>query len=349
MEGYEDEQTSVSVTAAQTATVSSTLTPPTITVIELPTDTVWTTGKEVEIKWDTSGSGSSQSVTSTGAGLNPLINQGRRALSRFQRRALQERRFLRSALKEGRRAENVDSSGKRGTLSSSTSKPQGVSGEISSSAKESDIVHNRARDIRDIKRNSRVGIVNAPGVPQISSGKFMPSGDIRVLALSNVKIDLYKGSAFNQTIVSSTENDGSYLWTVDPSLEDGTDYKVRILSTSDSSVYGESDAFEINSVGIDEAVDNYDLALSTGGDADWFGQTGSYYYDGDALQSGAVSHSQLSYVQTTVTGGPGSLNFYWKVSSENTFDELTFYVDGVPEPGYQISGEVDWEHIHGLQ
>jgi DNA-binding beta-propeller fold protein YncE len=108
-------------------------------------------------------------------------------------------------------------------------------------------------------------------------------------------------------------------------------------------VYGESDAFEINSVGIDEAVDNSDLAWSTGGDADWFGQTGSYYYDGDALQSGAVSDSQLSYVQTTVTGGPGSLNFYWKVSSENTFDELTFYVDGVPEPGYQISGEVDWE------
>ncbi|HDZ25447.1 MAG TPA: PEGA domain-containing protein [Candidatus Aminicenantes bacterium] len=343
MEGYEDDQVFVSVTAGQTATVSVTLTQPTITVLELPIGTVWTTGEGVEIKWGVSGSGASQAVVSTGAGLDPLINQGGRALSRFQRRSFQERRFLRSALKERRSSEDVDSYGNRGMLSSNTSEPQGISGEISSSVKEGDIVHERAKDIRDIKRNSRVGIINAPVVPQISSGKFRPSGDIRVLGLSNVKIDLYKGSTFNQTIVSSTENDGSYLWTVDPSLADGTDYKVRILSTSDSSVYGESDAFEINSVDISEAVDNSDLAWSTGGDADWFGQAGSYYYDGDALQSGAVSDSQLSYVQTTVTGGPGSLNFYWKVSSENTFDNLTFYVDGVEVPNYQISGEVDWE------
>ena len=343
MEGYEDDQVFVSVTAGQTASVSVTLTEPTITVIELPAGTVWRTGEGVEIKWGVSGSGASQAVVSTGAGLDPLLHHGRNVLNPFQRRAFQERRFLRSAIKERRSLEDVASSGNRGMLSSNTSEPQGISGETSTSVKEGDIVHKRAKDIRDIKRNSRVGIVNAPVVPQIYSGKFTQSGDIRVLGLSNVKIDLYKGGTFNQTIVSSTENDGSYLWTVDPSLADGTDYKVRILSTSDSSVYGESDAFEINSVDISEAVDNYDLAWSTGGDADWFGQTNSYYYDGDALQSSAISDSQLSYVQTTVTGGPGSLNFYWKVSSENTFDELTFYVDGVPEPGYQISGEVDWE------
>ena len=245
MEGYEDEQTSVSVTAGQTATVSVTLTKPTITITDLTSSTIWTTGEEVEIKWQTSGSGSSQGIASTGAGLNPLINQGKRALSRFQRRAFQERRFLRSAIKERRNLEGVDSSGNRGKLSSNTSEPQGISGEISSSVKEGDIVHKRAKDIRDIKRMSRVRIINAPVVPQISSGKFMPSGDIRVLALSYVKIDLYKRGYFDQTIVSSTDNDGSYTWTVDSSLEDGTDYKVRISSTSDSSVYGDSEEFEI--------------------------------------------------------------------------------------------------------
>ncbi len=343
MEGYEDEQASVSVTAGQTAQVSVTLTEPTITVLELPAGTVWRTGEGVEIKWGVSGSGASQAVVSSGAGLDPSIHQGGRALSPFQRRGIQQRRFLRSEIKERRRAADVDSSGNRGMLSSNTSEPQGVSGEATSSVKEDDIVDKRARDIREIKRNSRVGIVNIPVAPQVSTEKFAQSGDIRVLGLSNVKIDLYKGSTFNQTIVSSTENDGSYLWTVDQSLEDGADYKVRILSTSDSSMYGESDAFEINSVDISEAVDNSDLAWSTSGDADWFGQTNSYYYDGDALQSGAVSDSQLSYVQTTVTGGPGSLKFYWKVSSENTFDNLTFYVDGAEVPGYQISGEVDWE------
>jgi hypothetical protein len=158
-EGYEDEQMSVSVSAGQTATVRVTLTKPTITVIELPPDTIWTTGKEVEIKWETSGSGSSQGVASTGAGLNPSINQGGRALSRFQRRAFQERRFLRNVIKERRELENVELSGNRGNPSSSTSKPQGVSGEISSSAKEGDIVHKRAEDTGNIRKKSIFGRV----------------------------------------------------------------------------------------------------------------------------------------------------------------------------------------------
>jgi hypothetical protein len=316
MEGYEDEQRSVSVTAGQTATVSQTLTKPTITVIELPSDTVWTTGDEVEIKWDTSGLGGSQGVASTGAGLNPLMNQGRRALSRFQRRAFQERHFLRSAIRRKGRAEAVDSSGNRGTLSSNSSKPQGVSGEISSSVKETG----------NINRKSRVGRVNIPVAAQISTEKFTQSGNIRALGLSNVKIDLYKGNTFEQNIAESTENDGSYLWTVDPSLESGTDYKVRISSPGDSSVYGDSDEFQISSVNVCEAVDNCDLVFNTGGDADWFGQTDSSYYDGDAAQSGATSDGQGSYVQTTVTG-EGILRFYWRVSSEETYDNLTFYVD----------------------
>jgi len=254
MEGYEDEQMSVSVTAGQTATVSVTLTKPTITVIELPPSTVWTTGKEVEIKWETSGSGSSQGVVSTGAGLNPSINQGGRALSRFQRRAFQERRFLRNSIKERRRAEDIDLSGNLGMLSSNTSKSQDVSGEISSSVKKGDIGHKRTEDIENIKRNSRVGRVNIPVAPQVSTKKFTRSGDIRVLGLSYAKIELYKGSTFNQTIVSSTENDGSYMWTVNPSLEDGTDYKIRISNPNDSTSYGESDAFTIEEESITETI-----------------------------------------------------------------------------------------------
>jgi len=66
-----------------------------------------------------------------------------------------------------------------------------------------------------------------------------------------VKIDLYKGTLFQTTITSSTANDGSYTWSaVDPLLADGTDYKVRITSTADSSQYGESASFTIGEPGI---------------------------------------------------------------------------------------------------
>ncbi|GAF84493.1 unnamed protein product, partial [marine sediment metagenome] len=65
-------------------------------------------------------------------------------------------------------------------------------------------------------------------------------------AISNVKIDLYKGITFEETIVSSTENDGTYTWTeVTPSLVDGSDYKVRISDASESGIYDESDEFPI--------------------------------------------------------------------------------------------------------
>jgi hypothetical protein len=45
-------------------------------------------------------------------------------------------------------------------------------------------------------------------------------------------------------------------------------------------------------------------------------------------------------VQTTVTG-PGTLGFWWKVSSEEWFDCLAFTIDGLKQAA--ISGEVDWQ------
>lgn len=61
---------------------------------------------------------------------------------------------------------------------------------------------------------------------------------------------------------------------------------------------------------------------------------------GSAAQSANVSHGQSAWLQTTVKG-PGTINFYWKVSSEQNFDWLEFYIDGVRQE--RISGEVDWE------
>jgi hypothetical protein len=63
--------------------------------------------------------------------------------------------------------------------------------------------------------------------------------------------------------------------------------------------------------------------------------------DGDAAQSGIIGHSQSSGMQTTVNG-PGSLTFYWKVSSQQNCDFLRFCLDGTPQD--QISGSVDWAY-----
>ncbi len=47
-------------------------------------------------------------------------------------------------------------------------------------------------------------------------------------------------------------------------------------------------------------------------------------------------------MQTTVSGA-GTVKFYWKVSSEATYDFLDFYIDSSLQD--QISGEEDWHQM----
>ena len=89
-----------------------------------------------------------------------------------------------------------------------------------------------------------------------------------------------------------------------------------------------------------QAVDAPGLVWSTSGNAPWVSES-SVTHDGlSAAQSGLITDSQSSSSQTTVTG-PGTLTFWWKVSSEEWFDFLTFYIDDVNQAA--ISGQVDWQ------
>jgi hypothetical protein len=88
----------------------------------------------------------------------------------------------------------------------------------------------------------------------------------------------------------------------------------------------------------DPALGTTNLTWSTGGDLPWFTQT-SVTEDGLAAQSGAITDGQASYLETTVPAD-GQISFDWKVSSENGWDYLTFYINGDEQDA--ISGEVDW-------
>jgi len=91
---------------------------------------------------------------------------------------------------------------------------------------------------------------------------------------------------------------------------------------------------------IGAALDALNLTWSTSGNGAWFGET-SFTHDGvDAAQSGRITNSQQSTVQANVSG-PGVLNFWWKVSSEQFFDYLNFFVDGAQQAS--VSGEIDWQ------
>jgi hypothetical protein len=85
---------------------------------------------------------------------------------------------------------------------------------------------------------------------------------------------------------------------------------------------------------------NTGMVWTTWGNAPWFGETTNTHNGIWAAQSGAITDSQDSWLQTSIAG-PGQLTFWWKVSSETNYDLLEVYTNGVLQPNF-ISGEVGW-------
>gem|GEM_PF-1882146 len=82
-----------------------------------------------------------------------------------------------------------------------------------------------------------------------------------------------------------------------------------------------------------------DLSWQTSGNAPWFGQTNVNYQGFPAAQSGSIANSAQSTLEGGVIG-PGTLSFWWKVSSETNYDWLVFESATVTN---RISGEIDWQ------
>ena len=67
----------------------------------------------------------------------------------------------------------------------------------------------------------------------------------------NVKIDLYQGDNFVQTLFANTPSDGSEIWTVPSSLGVANDYRITIASVNSSSISDNSDFFSITDLPVD--------------------------------------------------------------------------------------------------
>ncbi len=92
---------------------------------------------------------------------------------------------------------------------------------------------------------------------------------------------------------------------------------------------------------LDQALEAPNLTWARGGVVGWYGQTNITHDGVDAAQSAPITSNGESWMETTVTG-PGSLSFWWRVSSLTNANTLRLNVDTV-EQAHRISGEVDWE------
>jgi subtilisin family serine protease len=91
-------------------------------------------------------------------------------------------------------------------------------------------------------------------------------------------------------------------------------------------------------VSLATALDGNGFSWTTGGNAAWWGVAPSSATDW--AESGGITDSQQSWVRATVSG-PGTVAFSWKVSSEVSYDILSFQLDGVTK--VEVSGEVNWD------
>lgn len=168
--------------------------------------------------------------------------------------------------------------------------------------------------------------------PTSSSGVYaipkVPSG--RTFTVTASKLGYASSS---QTVTTGT----SVTATSPPSSPGG--YPNVSPSTTTGNMWSINFSLNVASIPLSQALDNTRLSFNTIGNANWYGESTTYIYGGSAAQSGAITHSQYTDLYTTVVG-PGTLTFYWKVSSESGWDYLDLYIDATNTDW--ISGEVGW-------
>jgi len=83
-----------------------------------------------------------------------------------------------------------------------------------------------------------------------TGGEILAAGDSYNIEwehniLGSVKIILFKGGQYYQTLVTATENDGLYNWNISNGLSPGSNYQIRIRSNSNPEIDDFTDFFSI--------------------------------------------------------------------------------------------------------
>ena len=117
-------------------------------------------------------------------------------------------------------------------------------------------------------------------------------------------------------------------------------YDINNLGSNFSAYFGWQGPPKLGS-----ALGNPGLNWTTGGSENrtWIGTRITGQNDTYSAQSGYI-HDNESTWMSTIVNGTGFLSFDWKVSSEEDYDNLSFYIDGVLQS--LISGEVNWENLN---
>lgn len=240
-ENYEDHVEEVRVVAGQTEHVSVTLEKNNIKVTNPTKNSYWIRGKTVDIEWEVPDSSGTDINTQTqlmsgdniGQGsLNSLKNRARRTGLKFHNWMLGRR--------NGEDLASLRNVGSDPQISIKQNRKLDSRSMIQSENR-SDRSSQTYKLYKDFPRLFPTGrFISHESIPHNTKNE-----EVKPLWIGSVRIELFKGNNSVKTIVAKTDNDGKHRWTVPSSLEYGFEYKVRVVSQSDTSIYGESDEFKI--------------------------------------------------------------------------------------------------------
>lgn len=110
-------------------------------------------------------------------------------------------------------------------------------------------------------------------------------------------------------------------------LDDLQIYSVVLSAEEVSFLYQNPESAITNAISLGEALAAPSLTWTTSGDATWFGETTNTYDGQAAAESGPITNSQTSILQTTITG-PATISFEWQTSPNGNNFDCEFSVDG---------------------
>lgn len=169
---------------------------------------------------------------------------------------------------------------------------------------------------------------NTSGIEWDTGKEYVITWNARGSVGNSVKIELFKGNSFSRTISENTENDGSYSWSVSPSLSTRSDYTMKISSITDPTIFDFSDNFfKINQAPVLKITcpDSAGIAWHWGETRviEWksWGAVGPFVklelYDEDTDSFSIFNFSEINdgLYNTTVKSDVSGENFKIKISS----------------------------------
>jgi hypothetical protein len=182
-------------------------------------------------------------------------------------------------------------------------------------------------------RNYNIGLQNQPQIPRQLKGNILwhelsdinKICDIRLRVQQNFTKEANELEMdFNEaySMVQDWLRQRGWYYSQEPEEDDNPDINVNIESF-EKGYFGEQ--------------------WYTYGDESWYVTSDDSYTGNYSARTGRIGDNQLSSLQLVTNCKQGEISFYIKVSSEEKYDYLKFYINGILKGSW--SGQQNWERV----